>query len=55
MLQYAVQKLSEKVCIQCVNPLLSVAISKLLEMIGRSTYILACSIATALDSVGGLL
>ena len=32
------------------NPLIPVAISKLLEMIDRFTYILACSIATALDS-----
>ena len=32
------------------NPLMSVAISKLLEMINRSTYILVYSIATALDS-----
>ena len=32
------------------NPLTTVAISKLMEMIYRSTYILACSISTALDS-----
>ena len=32
------------------NPLMPVAISKQLEMIGRSAYILACSIATALHS-----
>ena len=32
------------------NPLTTVAISKLLETIGKSAYILACSIATALHS-----
>ena len=32
------------------NPLTPVAISKLLDMISKSTYILACSISTALDS-----
>ena len=32
------------------NPLMPVAISKPLEIIGKSTYILACSIATAPDS-----
>ena len=33
-----------------INYLLTVAISKLLEIIGRPAYILACSIATALHS-----
>ena len=33
-----------------INPLTTVAISKLQEMIDGSTYILVCSIATALDS-----
>ena len=32
------------------NPLTPIAISKPLEMIGKSTYILACPIATATDS-----
>ena len=33
-----------------LNPLTTIAISKLLEMIGRSVYILVYSIATALHS-----
>ena len=33
-----------------VNPLIPVASSELLEMIDRSTYILACLIKPALDS-----
>ena len=36
--------------ISSINPLTIIAISKLLEMIGRATYILACSIATTLYS-----
>ena len=39
-----------KYSIETINPLTPVAISKQLEMIGRSDYILACSIATALHS-----
>ena len=34
--------------IEKINPLTPVAISKQLEMIGRSAYILACSISTDL-------
>ena len=37
-------------CWDKLNPLTPVAISKLLELIGRSAYILACSPATAPDS-----
>ena len=43
MQQYGMVKL-------LVNPLTPVAISKSQEMIGRSAYILACSITTALHS-----
>ena len=41
---------SEQRWVEGYNPLTTVATSKLLEMIGRATYILACLNATALHS-----
>ena len=37
-------------CTVGFNPLTTIVISKLLEMIGRSAYVLACSISIALHS-----